>query len=162
MTTEINFGVDVCAYATVDVPSDTDLSPENLLQIAQDTAVFTPEWDVATCLRVLNVTKDGNDVSELADYPLQPSYHEAGQFLEVFLSGAIPLGSLLASAEKALLVAPSEIEEWNERFTFGAETLKISYSLRRGATIVERHAARCAAMVIAGGYFHSAHGEAHE
>jgi len=106
----ITLGQDLSAYATVEVPADTDLSDENLVAIARDAvdeAVFDEDWSTVNALRVVLVQDDKGNIIH-SDVPVESSCYEGGVALQSYLKGAIGLDALVGSALQAKLIEPSE------------------------------------------------------
>lgn len=106
----ITLGQDLSAYATVEVPADTDLSEEHLVAIARnavDEAVFDADWSTVNALRVVLVQDDKGNIIR-SDVPVESSCYEGGVALQSFLKGAIGFDALVSSALQAKLIEPSE------------------------------------------------------
>lgn len=104
----INVAVDVTAYTQVKVPAGTELTDENLINIAQnasDNKVFEPDWDSAQSLRILSVIdQNGQLISDLQDISIERNYFDFGQQAELFLKGKISLQNFVSAAKTLKII----------------------------------------------------------
>lgn len=142
----ITLGVDLSAYATIEVPADTDLSEANLIEIAKkasDDEVFYPEWDTSTALRIVTV-QDGENKKLFSDIPVDASVYDAGYALQSFLSGNTTLSALVASAVQAKIIPAVENVTYTGTLDIEGEQLSAEFEARKGATHAELdHAFMC-------------------
>jgi hypothetical protein len=104
----ITLGQDLSAYATIEVPAETDLSDENLAAIARkavedEGAVFDEDWSTVNALRIVLV-QDEKGQTIRSDVPVESSCHEGGAALQLYLRGAIGIEALVNSAIDAKLI----------------------------------------------------------
>lgn len=115
-TLKVTLGVDLSAYATVDLPGDSDLTEEGLAKLAtefaeSDAVLWEPDWDASNGLRIVHVRDDKHQpVREQVQ--VDRSYYDAGQALECFVKGTDNGGGVAtlvnAAAEAKLILAPKE------------------------------------------------------
>ncbi len=104
----ITLGQDLSAYATLEVPAETDLSDENLAAIARkavedEGTVFDEDWSTVNALRIVLV-QDEKGQTIRSDVPVESSCHEGGAALQLYLRGAIGIEALVNSAIEAKLI----------------------------------------------------------
>lgn len=107
----ITLGQDLSAYATVEVPADTDLSDENLAAIARkavedEETVFDADWSTANALRVVLVQDETGQIIR-SDLPVEASCYDGGAALQLHMKGAIGVEALVNSAIEARLIDPA-------------------------------------------------------
>lgn len=138
-------GQDLSCYAEVEIPSDTDLSPDNLIRIANeavesDELVFDEDWSTCCALRIVSV-RDENGATLAEDIVVEQSPFDSGQQLALFLQGRIELSQLLAAASEYGLIPPVEMETRVGRIDLPTGGIERSFLVRKGATQVEKDVA---------------------
>lgn len=156
----LEIGVDVSAYATVDVPDGHTMDPDSLRPLVDrliEDGQFEIDWDSSDGTRILRMSgvsdepKD-SDARRLEHYRYEPSYHHAGYSLRAFLHGEIDLQALAAEAASCGLIpsvgwkgadgdVPSErtpvMETRTGMLTIGEVTLSAQINVRKDATDAE-------------------------
>lgn len=135
----MTLGQDLSCYASIKIPANVDLSPENLSKIASEAAgnvVFEADWSTCCALRVVSVSdaKRGNLVEDLV---VEPTPFDAGQQLSLFLGGRIEWHQLLDSASSFGLISPVETQVMLGRIALPSEDMALRFQVRKGATQME-------------------------
>lgn len=141
-TLSIAIGQDLSAYATIEVPADTDLSDENLARIAQqaiDDVVFDADWSTAEALRIVTVLDSDRKIVR-SDVQIEKSHYGGGVALDTFLRGkSSDLGALINGAIEARMIEPSPMLAYRGCLTTpGGEQLEVEFCAREGATQTEQ------------------------
>lgn len=155
---EMTLGKNVCAYTVVELPEETDMSIENLKQIACQVFAsggfngkdveFTPEWDTDSSRRIVHVMNDG--AQDLSDITLENQDVEADQSFNLWLKGKASLKDAIVATEWPLSLDLS-IEEIHEAcFSIAGVSLRVSFACRKGATKEEKDLAMLVALENAG------------
>lgn len=140
---EMTLGQDMSCYAVVKIPADTDLSPDNLTRIANQTVEENEdlmfEEDLSTCcaLRIVSV-RDADGRNLVEDIVVEQSPLDAGQKLALFLKGNIEMDQLVASASEYGLIPPVEMETLIGRISLPNNELGRTFVVRKGATQAEK------------------------
>lgn len=142
-TLQVTLGQDLSAYATLEIPADSDLSDANLIRIAQtaveqDDFVFDEDWETTCALRIVSVQdRQGHYLKE--DIPVEDSPYDAGQVLQSFLKGHVSFANLIEAAAQARLIDPLEIIHCTGILKIpGAAPISADFSCRQGATQAEK------------------------
>lgn len=107
----ITLAQDLSAYATIEVPAETDLSDENLAAIARkavedEETVFDEDWSTVNALRIVLV-QDEKGRTIRSDIPVEASCYDGGAALQLHMKGAIGVEALVNSAIEAKLIDPA-------------------------------------------------------
>lgn len=136
----VTLGQDLSAYATIEVPADTDLSDDNLAAIARkavENTVFEADWSTMNALRVV-VVNDGEGKFVRSEVPVELCCYEGGAALEAFLRGHVGFDALVNSAVQARLIEPSMQAAFTGHLTMpGGERIQVDFCARAGATQAE-------------------------
>lgn len=137
---KIIIGQDMSAYAEIDAPADTDLSEENLIEIAYAVAenvVFDADWSTVNGLRVVSVhDEDGKIVK--SDIAVAPSIYDGGVSLQAFLKGnGHTIKTLVESAAIAKLIEQPEEAAYTGHLSYPGGQFTVEFSARNGATQAE-------------------------
>lgn len=104
----ITLAVDVPAYATVKVPSGTELSNEaleRLIRSADEECEYEPYWEAVEGLRIVSaVDQNENPINELQDISIDSHYSYFGRQAELFLRGKIPLEEFVSAAKTLKII----------------------------------------------------------
>lgn len=139
----ITVGQDLSAYATFDIPADTDLSDANLIQLVQtaqenEELVFDEDWATTSALRIVSV-KDHQGHALKEDLPVEALPHDAGQVLQLFLKGHVTFAQVVEAAARYKLIDPQQMACHTGTLTLpGAAPISAAFSCRLGATQDER------------------------
>lgn len=137
---KIVIGQDLSAYAELDVPADTDLSDENLINIANaavENEVFDADWSSTNGLRVVSVHDESGRIIK-ADIPVETSYYDAGVALKAFLTGYSSLDTLVQSALIAKQIESTEMIAYTGSLHYPGGQYDVEFFVRKGATQAER------------------------
>lgn len=135
---KVTLGQDLSCYAEIEIPADSDLSPENLARIANDAVdddgvVFDEDWSTCCALRVVDV-RNSNNESLVQDVVVEPSPFDVGQQLSLFLGGKIEWSQLLQSASAFGLIQEVETQFMTGYLTLPSEDIALKFQVRKGAT----------------------------
>lgn len=114
----IAFSIDLTAYANTNVPADTDLSPENLRNLARK--VFEghgldPNQVSENSPRVVAIWDSRGNLLK-AGIPLGRSHYDAGIALQAFLHGHTSVHELLHEAIYSQIISPEEAKDFLSRW----------------------------------------------
>lgn len=105
---KVTVAVDVPAYATVKVPAGTQLTDDNLVNIARkanENIVFEPNWDNVEGLRITEIIdQHGESIDELQDISIDSNYSDFGRQAELFLKGKISLKNFISAAKTLKII----------------------------------------------------------
>lgn len=136
----VTLGQDLSAYATIEVPMDTDLSDDNLAAIARkavENTVFEADWSTVNALRVV-VVNDGVGKFVRSEVPVELCCYEGGAALEAFLRGHVGFDALVNSAAQARLIESLvRVAFIGHLTTLGGERIRVEFYARAGATQTE-------------------------
>lgn len=136
----VTLGQDLSAYATIEVPADTDLSDDNLAAIARkavENTVFEADWSTVNALRVVVVNDDEGKFVH-SEVPVELCCYEGGAALEAFLRGHVGFDALINAAVQARLIEPSTQAAFSGHLTTPAgESMQVNFYARAAATQTE-------------------------
>lgn len=147
----MDLAVSLSAYATVALPADTEMTPENLKAVAKQMdsegdVVFAPDWGTMNSFRIVSC-REGEDVV-VEDLPIVPSYHDVGTNFTSWMSGHQSLADALLSSTEMLPTSSAGIVEVFTGFVkvAGAGRVQVDFECRKGATSEEQDLAFLDAM----------------
>ncbi|WP_234265121.1 hypothetical protein [Hydrogenophaga sp. NFH-34] len=151
--------VDLCAYVTLDLPMDTDMSEENLKKLAKQAdedgefngqdVIYQADWSTQEGLRIVCTEDEGGD--DLSDIPVDQCPNDAGLLLRTYLAGQGPmtLEGLVKEAAPFLGINLDDQEMFEGQFKIPGWTVpvKVSFQCRKDATKEEKDLAFFSALV---------------
>ncbi|MDR9060624.1 hypothetical protein [Burkholderia multivorans] len=142
---EVTIGQDLSCYATIQIPEDTPLTRETLMEIVNhvldnqewkgEEVYMEEDWSSVCAARVVSVRdKKGNHLVE--NMAIDPSPYDAGQTLMSWLRGYGPtLETMLNSAAQARLIDEAVTEAFTGYLKLpGADRVQVDFMCRKGAT----------------------------
>lgn len=137
---KIVVGQDYAAYAEINVPIGTDLSDENLADIANTAIedwVFDVDYSTGSSLRIVSVHDQTGKIIK-SDIPIDASTYDSGMALQTFLSGQSNLADLVQSAADAKLIDPiDEVVIYAGHLKYPGGLVAVDFQARKDATQAE-------------------------
>lgn len=148
MKLNVVLGLDLSAYAEIEIEAPEDSSEEEIVRRVRaftesadfEEAEFNEDWSSACALRIVSVRSDDDNYYILEDVALEPSPFDAGQMLQSWLRGYGPtFRSVINSAVEARLIDDPVMEVHRGTLNFpGAEPVSVEFECRKGATREEK------------------------
>lgn len=134
--------VNLSAYADLVLPPDTEMTPENLKQLAMQRnldgeVTFKPEWETTNSFRIVSCSEDDDLVLE--DVPIEPSYHDVGTNFNSWMNGHQSLADAIHSSAAMLPAINAGIAEVFTGYVKlpGAGRIQVDFECRKGASSEE-------------------------